>query len=143
MPLLENNFSGVSQWSLSERLNVSHFRENLSSITKTHHNIFNQYYSTVVHLLIIYIAIFCHGTSLKKTSGHVGTRTCVAGISSQQTCYPLDHHAYPKKDASIQELSKTVFSHSSNVRNNIGRMGKDSVSWLDASFFEDAWWSKR
>ena len=29
--------------------------------------------------------------SLKKPSGHVGTRTCVAGISSQQTCYiPLD-----------------------------------------------------
>ena len=46
----------------------------------------NQYYSTVVHLLIIYIAIFCHGTSLKKPSGHVGTRTCVADISSQQTC---------------------------------------------------------
>ena len=26
----------------------------------------DQYYCTVVYLLIIYIAIFCHGTSLKK-----------------------------------------------------------------------------
>ena len=44
----------------------------------------NQYYSTVVHWLIIYIyiAIFCHGTSLNKPSVHVGTRTCDAGISS-------------------------------------------------------------
>ena len=37
-----------------------------------------------------YKAIFCHGTSLKKkTSGPVGTRTCVAGHS----LYALDHHA--------------------------------------------------
>ena len=31
----------------------------------------------------------CHGTSLKKPSGNVGTRTSVAGISSQQTCFIL------------------------------------------------------
>ena len=38
--------------------------------------------------IYIYIAIFCHGTSFKKkTSSHVGTRTSVAGISSQQICY--------------------------------------------------------
>ena len=43
--------------------------------------------------LIIYIAINCHVTSLKKTSGHVGTRTCVAGLR-QQTCDALDHHAW-------------------------------------------------
>ena len=28
---------------------------------------------------------------IKKTSGHVGTRTCVAGLS-QPTCYALHHH---------------------------------------------------
>ena len=38
----------------------------------------------------------CHGISLKKPSGNVGTRTCVAGISSQQKCYALDHHTSPK-----------------------------------------------
>ena len=27
-----------------------------------------------------------------KPSGHVGTRTCVAGLS-QQTCYAQHHHA--------------------------------------------------
>ena len=50
----------------------------------------NQYYSTVIYILIIYIAIFCQGTLLKKkkTSGHVGTWTCVAGFC-QQTCYIL------------------------------------------------------
>ena len=45
-----------------------------------------------------YVAIFWHGTSLKKkTSSHVWTRTCVAGLC-QQTCYALDHHVTPKKD---------------------------------------------
>ena len=48
-----------------------------------------------------------------KTSGHVGTRTCVAGFI-QQTCSALDHHAFAQKDADPQ-LSNTVFSHSSNV----------------------------
>ena len=61
----------------------------------------------------------CHGISLKKPSGNVGTRTCVAGIRSQQKCYALDHHTSPKKDASSQELSNTVFSHSSNVNSHI------------------------
>ena len=32
----------------------------------------------------------------KNPSGHVETRSCVAGLS-QQTCYALDHHASPKK----------------------------------------------
>ena len=45
--------------------------------------------------------------SLKKPSGNVGTRTCVAGISSQQRCY---------------------YDFSYDVRINIGRMGKDSVA---------------
>ena len=39
---------------------------------------------------------------IEETSGHVGTRTCVAG-PSQQTCYALGHHASPKKDASSPE----------------------------------------
>ena len=39
----------------------------------------------------------CHGISLKKPSGNVRTRTCVAGIRSQQKCYALDHHTSPKK----------------------------------------------
>ena len=56
-------------------------------------------------------SLICHGTSLKKPFGHVGTRTCVAGLS-QQTCCALDHHTSPKKDASSPELSNTVFSHS-------------------------------
>ena len=43
----------------------------------------------------------------KKTSGHVGVRTCVAGLS-QQTCYALDHHASPKKDVPSPELSKLL-----------------------------------
>ena len=51
----------------------------------------------------------CHGISLKKPSGNVGTRTCVAGIRNQQKCYALDHHTSPKKDASSQELSNTLF----------------------------------
>ena len=39
----------------------------------------------------MFIALFCHGTSLKKNSlGHVGTWTRVAGVS-QQTCYALVH----------------------------------------------------
>ena len=54
----------------------------------------------------------CHGISLKKPSGN-------AGIRSQQKCYALDHHTSPKKDASSQELSNTVFSHSSNVNSHI------------------------
>ena len=33
--------------------------------------------------------------------------------------YPLDHHTSPKKDASSQELSNTVFSHSSNVNSHV------------------------
>ena len=37
--------------------------------------------------------------------------------------YLLDHHASPKKDASSQELSNTVFSRSSNVNNIL-------TSWL-------------
>ena len=61
----------------------------------------------------------CDGISLKKPSGNVGTRTCFAGIRSQQKCYALDHHTSPKKDASSQELSNTVFSHSSNVNSHI------------------------
>ena len=45
--------------------------------------------------LIIFIAVFCHGTSLKKNlTGHVVSGTRVAGVS-QQTCYPLDHHTSP------------------------------------------------
>ena len=46
----------------------------------------------------------------KNPSGHVGTRTYVAGLS-QQTCYALDHHVSPKTDASSPESSNTVFSH--------------------------------
>ena len=41
----------------------------------------------------------------------------VSVIDSQQTCYALDHHASPKKDASSPKLSNIVFSHSSNVKN--------------------------
>ena len=46
----------------------------------------------VILLLCITESIYsniCHGTSLKKPSGNVGTRTSVAGISSQQTCFIL------------------------------------------------------
>ena len=38
---------------------------------------------------------------------------------STEMLYPLDHHTSPKKDASSQELSNTVFSHSSNVNSHI------------------------
>ena len=56
----------------------------------------NQYYCTVVYLLIICIAILIVSWNIieKKPSGHVGTRTCVAGLS-QQTYYELHHHASP------------------------------------------------
>ena len=41
-------------------------------------------------LLVYYIdSNICHGISLKKPSGSVGTCTCVAGIRSQQKCYAL------------------------------------------------------
>ena len=71
-----------------------------------------------IPILILYIAIFCHGTSLKTPSGHVETQTCVAGLS-QHTFYALDHHAFPKKDALSPEFSNTVFSHSFNVNSHI------------------------
>ena len=61
---------------------------------------------------------------MKKPSGNVGTRTCVAGISSQQKCYiPSTIIHPPKKDASrlSQELNNTVFSHSSNVNSGNGK----------------------
>ena len=65
------------------------------------------FHFVILYLFInyMYIAIFCHGTSLKTLSGDVGTRTCVAGLS-QQTCSALDHHASPKKDASSPELKQ-------------------------------------
>ena len=69
----------------------------------------------VPQFIINYIdSNICHGISLKKPSGNVGTRTCVAGIRSQQKCYALDHH------------NKNSVSY--DVRINIGRMGKDSVA---------------
>ena len=73
----------------------------------------NQYYCNL-SLYINYIySIICHGTSLKKTLGHMGTRTCIAGLG-QQTCYALDHdhQTSTKEDASSPGLSNTVFSHS-------------------------------
>ena len=48
-----------------------------------------------------------------KTSGHVGTRTCVVSLS-QQTCNSLDHYASPKKDARRPELSNSVYSSNVN-----------------------------
>ena len=33
---------------------------------------------------------------VKKQSGHVGTRTCVTGLISQQICYARDHHESQK-----------------------------------------------
>ena len=57
---------------------------------------------------------------IEKTSGHVGTLTCVAGNSSQQKCYILLTIMHPKKKvAPNTELSNTVFSHSSNVNSLI------------------------
>ena len=50
----------------------------------------NQYYSTAVHFInYMYSNILSWNIIEKKTSGHVGTRTCVASISGQQTCYIL------------------------------------------------------
>ena len=43
-----------------------------SIVILTGHLTCNQFYCTVVYILIIRIAIFCHGTN---PSGHVGTRT--------------------------------------------------------------------
>ena len=40
----------------------------------------------------VYDRVFVFCRTSKNTSGHVGTRTCVAGLS-RQTCYVLDHHA--------------------------------------------------
>ena len=55
----------------------------------------------------------------KTPSGHVGTRTCVAGLS-QQTYAMLYTIMYPqKRNASGPEVSNTVFSHSSNVNSHI------------------------
>ena len=50
----------------------------------------------------------------KKPSGNVGTRTCVAGIRSQQKCYALDHHTSPKWNNIsyiIYYTSLSMFSH--------------------------------
>ena len=46
-----------------------------------------------IYINYIY-SIICHGTSLKKPLGQVGTRTCVAGLS-QQTCYDFDPPPHP------------------------------------------------
>ena len=82
----------------------------------------------------LYIAIFCHGTSLKKQSGHAVTRTCVAGISSQQTCYRLDHHTSSKKDASSQETLS--FPIRPMLFLTLDEWEKTVLldSWIDASF---------
>ena len=52
--------------------------------------------------LIIYSNISSWNNIEKKyIYGHVGTQTYVTSLSSQlTTCYELDHHASPKKDAS-------------------------------------------
>ena len=46
---------------------------------------------------------------LKNPSGHVGTRTCVAGLS-QQTCYALDHHASQKRMYQAQSKATLSFT---------------------------------
>ena len=79
--------------------------------------LFPQFY-IYIYVLIMYSNILSWNTIEKKTSGHVRTRTCVTDLS-QETCYDLDHHASPKKDASIPELIKQqCFYHSSNVNSH-------------------------
>ena len=44
--------------------------------------------------------MFCHGTSLKKPSGHVGSRTWtpISVVNRHAMCSRvLDHHVSPKK----------------------------------------------
>ena len=86
----------------------------------------------------------CHGISLKKPSGNVGTRTCVAGIRSQQKCYALDHHASPKKDDTIVVLIITKIASVMMWELTLDEWEKTVLlnSWLDASFFGDVWWSR-
>ena len=76
----------------------------------------NQYYcNRSLYINYIY-RIICHGTSLKNRLGHVGSRTCIAGLS-QQTCYialsTIIHPPPQKKNASSPELNNTVFCYSS------------------------------
>ena len=52
----------------------------------------------------IYIAIFCHGTSLKKTIWPRGDSNLRRRSQLTDMCYALVNHASPKKDASSPEL---------------------------------------
>ena len=50
------------------------------------------------YIYIYYIdSNICHGNIIEKPSGNVGTRTCIAGISSQQRCYIPLTIIHPKK----------------------------------------------
>ena len=98
-----------------------------------------------IFILIIYVAIFCHGRSLKNPIWPHGTQTSAASISKQQICYALDHHAAPKKDESSPEFSNTVFSHSSNVNSHIMTDVIFYTRWFESprgqmSFFNNVPW---
>ena len=68
---------------------------------------------TISRIVIIYIHSNILSLNIIEKKQHMATW----GI--EETCYALDHHASPKKDASSPELSNTVFSHSSNINSHI------------------------
>ena len=49
---------------------------------------------------------------LKNLLGSVRTRKPASPVISQQPCYPIDHHASPKKEASSLEISNCRLSDS-------------------------------
>ena len=62
----------------------------------------NQYYSTIVYLLIIYIAIFCHGTSLKKT--FLGTW----GLEPASPLSVVNRHAISSRPSCIPKIASVM-----------------------------------
>ena len=78
------------------------------SRTKRSYSVWIQKYSACKCELIIYIYIanFCHGTSLKKSIWPRGDSNLRCRSQSTNMLYALDHHASPKKDASSPELSR-------------------------------------
>ena len=51
------------------------------------------------------LSIFSHGISFEKTSLTTWGLEPASPVISHQPCYPLDHHACPKKEASRPEIS--------------------------------------
>ena len=62
-------------------------------------------------IVIIFIALFCHGILMKTLLWPRGTWTFVSGVS-QQTCWPLDHHTAKPELNNIGWIGETMLLRS-------------------------------